>query len=198
ENAPSWPRARICCTRSKSRGAPHGGKMGLAYAQPVGCDRETKLVIPAKAGIQARSVSWLAPGRRPSQLRRQVEIQIDPMRVVALDQVEFPLALPFLDLLFPADRRLDRVVRLEPDQSIDTIARCEAGHRLTLVLEHAPDEIGGHPHIKCSMGFACQQIDVEHLPSSGIVCAFRRPVRCHAGEGRYPRQIWVPACAGTT
>jgi hypothetical protein len=34
-------------------------------------------------------------------------VEIDPMRVDALDQVEFPLAFPLLDLLFPADRRLD-------------------------------------------------------------------------------------------
>ena len=33
----------------------------------------------------------------------QIVVEIDPMRVGALDQVEFPLAFPFLDLLLPAD-----------------------------------------------------------------------------------------------
>ena len=63
------------------------------------------------------------------------------MRVVALDQVEFPLAFPFLDLLLPADRRLDRLVRLEPHLSVDTIARGEAGHGLAFVLEHPLREV---------------------------------------------------------
>jgi hypothetical protein len=38
------------------------------------------------------------------------------MRVVALDEVEFPLALPFLDLFLSADCRLNRVMRFKPDK----------------------------------------------------------------------------------
>jgi len=41
------------------------------------------------------------------------------MRVGTLDQVEFPLTLPLVDLFFPADRCLDRIVRLEPDQGAE-------------------------------------------------------------------------------
>src|ERR1700730_3159534 len=94
---------------------------------------------------------------------------IGPMRVVALDQVEFPLAFPLLDLLLPADRRLDRIVRLEPHQSVDTIACGEAGHGLAFVLEHPLREGSGHSHLQRPVGLACHEVDVEHRRSLAIL-----------------------------
>lgn len=83
------------------------------------------------------------------------------MRVGAPDQVEFPLASPLLDLLFPTDRCLDRIVLLKPNQSVDAIARCEAWDGLALVLGYAPHEIGGHDNIQRPVRLAREQIDVK-------------------------------------
>jgi hypothetical protein len=100
-------------------------EMGQTLAPP-------SFAIPAKAGIHGKPGSRPAPGRPLQQLGLQIRVQIDPTRVVTLDQVELPLAFPFFDLLFPADRRFDRIVRFEPDQSVDAIARGEAGTVLFL------------------------------------------------------------------
>jgi len=93
----------------------------------------------------------------------QVVVEISPIRVGALDEVEFPLALPLLDLLFPTDRRLDRSVRLEPHQGVDAIARSEARDCLAPVLGHPLHQIRSHADVQRSIRLACQQIDVEHL-----------------------------------
>ena len=73
--------------------------MGQTLAPP-------SFAIPAKAGIHGKPGSRPAPGRPLQQLGLQIRVQIDPTRVVTLDQVELPLAFPFFDLLFASDRRL--------------------------------------------------------------------------------------------
>src|SRR5262249_46332937 len=104
-----------------------------------------------------------------------VVVEIDPMRVGAFDQVEFPLAFPFLDLLFPANRTFDRIVQLEPDQLVNAIARCETRDGLALVLEHPLHEIGGHANIQRPVRLAREQIDVKHGQPSLAAPRSRNP-----------------------
>ena len=95
--------------------------------------------------------------------RNEAGVQIGPVRVSVLDQIDFPIAFPFLDLLFSADRCLHRTVCLKPDRGVNTITRRKTWDSLALVLEYPLYEIGGYADIQRPVGFACQQVDVKYL-----------------------------------
>jgi hypothetical protein len=129
------------------------------------------------------------------------------MRVSALDQVEFPLAFPLLDLLFPADRCLDRIVLLKPNQGVDAIARCEAWDGLALVLGYTLHEIGGHANIQASRR-ACSRAN-RRKTRPAIPCRPRGSRtqgqnHLNASQLALSRKIelppagWIPAFAGMT
>src|SRR5690242_14497332 len=77
------------------------------------------IVAPAKAGahLSVRQCIGSADDAR---------IQVDPIRILFLDQPDLPGAPPFLDLFLAANGRLSLIVELEPHKAINVMLRGEA------------------------------------------------------------------------
>lgn len=84
------------------------------------------------------------------------------MRVVPLEQIDLPIALPLLELFFAAQRRGRSIVRLKPNQPLDLVSFRKAGDELVFVLPNPPRELRSRADIKRSVRFAGEEIDVEH------------------------------------
>jgi hypothetical protein len=84
------------------------------------------------------------------------------VRIVSLKQIDFPIALPFLELFFAAKRGSGGFVGLKPNQPLDLVSFGEAGNELILVLSNTPPEVGSRADVKSSMGFAGEEIDIVH------------------------------------
>jgi len=54
-----------------------------------------------------------------------VEEQIEPIRIVALDQFDLPRATPSLDRLLTGYRFIDRAMALDMDQPVDAVFLAE-------------------------------------------------------------------------
>src|SRR5277367_4239870 len=95
--------------------------------------------MPADAGIQSR--------RHP---RSDIEclVKVSPIRIDALDQVELPSPLPFLELLFPSNRLVDIGVVLVPDEPCDRVFRGELRTVAAAMLKSARGEMVRHPNVK--------------------------------------------------
>ena len=100
------------------------------------------------------------PGHRSLLSRNEAGIQIGPVRVSVLDQIDFPIAFPFLEMLFSADRCLHRTVCLKPDRGVDAIARRKTWDNLALVLEYPLYEVRGYADVQRPVGFACLTVIV--------------------------------------
>ncbi len=103
---------------------------------PEACHpRESAGPGPAAAAFQTSCVQRL--------------VKVLPIRIEPLDQLELPLSLPFLHLLFPVDRLPDVAVVLAPDQRLDGISRGEAGACAIAMLKGPRGEmVFGHAHIE--------------------------------------------------
>src|SRR5262245_14006850 len=89
----------------------------------------------------------------------QQGIQIDPVRIFALDQVDLPCTRPLLHGLLALDSITRGAKLLIPDEQMHSILTREA-RRLTLpVLLDAPDDAVGNANVERSSGFAGEYID---------------------------------------
>src|SRR4051794_10738491 len=81
---------------------------------------------------------------------RQLWSQIPPSRIHALDNRDLLFAPPNLELLFSRNW-LQRIrERLEIDESINVVARCEASLFTDLVLGKPPLHVVARSDIKCA------------------------------------------------
>src|SRR5262249_42451249 len=106
------------------------------------------------------------------------------------------------------------IMRLEPDQHLNTVFAREARQSVSSVLPDAFDEIVRHADVQRPVTLACQHVDEEAhslppiIPAKGIVAlvrssprtsakqvfGLRGPSLCHA---RAPFvRAWIPAFAG--
>ena len=100
--------------------------------------------------------------REPSfakRLEAKILGKITPIRIRALDQLKFPVAVPFLDSFLTKDRLLHRGMLFEPDEHPNAIFAREAAQYPVPVLVNARDEIGRDAGIKSPVAFRSQQID---------------------------------------
>lgn len=73
--------------------------------------------------------------------RRNVGVEIPPVQVHALNQLQLPPPLPALELLLPPDGVADVVMIFVVDKPLDVVAGGEAvGIALRALLLYAPDE----------------------------------------------------------
>ena len=79
-------------------------------------------------------------GMSSAALRRQGWVKISPIRVFAFNQIDFPLALPLLDLPFPDQRRLKAFMGFEPHETVHTVFGGKAGDGPCFVLPNAARE----------------------------------------------------------
>lgn len=88
--------------------------------------------------------------------------QINPFRICALNQIDLPIAPPFLEFLFTSDGRQRVVITLEPNKQVDVIAGREPLRGARFMLVGAAQQIAGYANIKSAMLAAGQDINVVH------------------------------------
>ena len=157
-------------------------------------------VIPAKAGTQTRgnapmlerSSSWvpafagMTGAGGTLRHRRQAEHgngQVIPHGIVALDQFDLPIALPFLDPFFANDCVSDVIKGLDVNEAFDAVFFGEAGNESPTTLESPLSQVAGDTSVQRTAAPACEDIDMTA----------HRAAPYH----KTPR-VWVPAFAGMT
>jgi hypothetical protein len=96
-----------------------------------------------------------AVGRKPSHFFPQ----IFPFWIHYLDQREFPLSIPFLQLLFAMSRIGNEVVKLELNQTVRTRSVRESRTGITSMLPGSPREIRDRADIQGPVSPACENVD---------------------------------------
>ena len=131
-------------------------------------------------------------------------VQIAPLRVFRFDYRKLPGAPPSLDRFLArhpgmigsgANSRLHGLVRLEPDQGVNTVFLCKTFREIVLVLPNSLNEIGGNAHVERSVPAAGEDINAwllhgRRLLDSGLrrnddpmeMCAYASL----QGEGKNP------------
>ena len=100
--------------------------------------------------------------RRGAATRRsrvQRLVQVAPFRVELLDEREFPLALPFLELLLARDGFVDVAVRLVPDQHFHLIFRRKRRSDACAMLMSAQRKVVGDPNVERAVSPTRHDID---------------------------------------
>ena len=62
-----------------------------------------------------------------------IDVEITPRRIRRPNEIDLPIPMPTLDLLFPPDRCLDPVVHFIPDETLQLVATREALKQITMV-----------------------------------------------------------------
>ena len=88
---------------------------------------------------------WLS--RWKTARRSDIGVQVTPIRVFLLDQLEFPDAVHLADLLFALTGRVQALLPFEIDQLIDGVLAGDASDEAAFVVEHAVGKVGGYAHI---------------------------------------------------
>ena len=133
---------------------------------------------PASAGATHEHSSF-RPHAGIQAPSRQLLVQVPPLGVRLLDQLQLPAPLPGLDRLFTPDRRLHGFVGLVPDQRVHPVSFGEPVDKVFLVPPDALGEVGGDARVERAVAAAGQQ------------CR-RRAASFTQARG------WIPACAGMT
>jgi hypothetical protein len=84
------------------------------------------IVIPAQAGIQSFCCS---------------NVQITPLRVTFLDELDFPVSLPLLHAFFSGDGVVDTTKTLVVHKSVDTVFPSKTFNKTILVFIYASRQI---------------------------------------------------------
>ncbi len=100
--------------------------------------------------------------RSPIQLIEQIA----PMRIVFLDQADFPGAPPFLNPFFAQDGIGHGVVRLKMDELFDAVSFGETRHITHPVLVYALAQIAGDADIERAVRATCKDVN-ERLFHAG-------------------------------
>jgi hypothetical protein len=113
--------------------------------------------------------------------------QVAPAGIVLLDQLDFPAAMPILQLFFPRNRFLRRCERFDMNQQVHAIFFDEFGTSAAAVLLEPSSKVTGDADVERPVWLAGENVD---------------PLRCAHGSAP-TREIsnaapWVPAFAGTT
>ena len=92
---------------------------------------------------------------------KKVLIQILPVRVHTLYQLQFPCALPFLDCLFPRNGRHHALMRLIPNQCMNSIFFGKTVHLIVFMFPYPFYEIRSYPCIKSPVPLTCKNINAR-------------------------------------
>ena len=95
----------------------------------------------------------------PFRAGQEVVVEVSPLRVEILDQLELPGATPAFDLGFASDRIDDIAMFLKPDELMDAIFGSEGRCFTCAVLPDAVDEIAGDAAIECAVSVGGEEVD---------------------------------------
>lgn len=107
-------------------------------------------------------------------------IEIVPLRIARLNQLKFPRAAPFLDLPLARERRVPRVMRFIPDETVNAVVGCKSLDDLFFVLPHAFAKIIRRAGVERAVPLARKNVDVEGLHG------FLSYLSAHPGANRDP------------
>ena len=95
--------------------------------------------------------------------RRQAQPhgKVDPLRVALVDKIDFPRAMPTLELFFTQDRRRHLAEQFVMHQPVDFVFSGEPRQRIIAMLPQASDEIRGHADIQRAVVPARKDIDAR-------------------------------------
>ena len=89
------------------------------------------------------------------------------MRVARVDQVDFPRAMPVLELLLAQDRRFHFAEQFEMNEPVNFVARGMSGQCVISVFPEPSDQIGSHANVKRPVKSTGQNVDARLLVLSG-------------------------------
>lgn len=99
----------------------------------------------------------------PVGLRGQAKAgrEVVPIGVFALDQADFPCAMPAFELFFAGDRLCHVGVGFEADEGVNGVAGGEARGGRGAVLVQAGDEVAGDADVQGAARLAGEDVDAE-------------------------------------
>jgi hypothetical protein len=109
---------------------------------------------------------------RQSEPEAREEVQ--PAWVVSLKQIDFPIALPFLELFFAAKRGGRGFVGLKPNQPLDLVSFGETGNEAVPVLPNSPPEVGSRADVKDPIGLLARDRRRTSILAAGMGPDLRR------------------------
>lgn len=113
----------------------------------------------------------VATPRRRQRLQPQPLRKIVPRRIVALDQVAFPLPAIAFDMLLARDRRFHRGGNFEPDQPMDGVAFRKAAVVSVAMLDYARDQVRCYADIERAVEAAGEHVDAgDAFSHRRLVC----------------------------
>jgi hypothetical protein len=87
--------------------------------------------------------------------------QIMPIWILALDEIDFPLAMPAFELLLACDGRRHVIKLLKSDKMVDTVALGEAFDRPRPMLPKTRNQIGRDSDVERAIGAAGEDVDAR-------------------------------------
>ena len=100
---------------------------------------------------------------RGRALLRQLVVKIMPLRIVALDQLQFPRAAPFLDALFAEDRIGHGLVKLDKQYPRHSVIANKSTDSIRTMLPSTARNITCDTDIKGAITLAGEEVDTRTL-----------------------------------
>src|ERR1700747_2457279 len=131
-------------------------------------------------------------------LRRQGWVKIGPIRVVAFNEMDFPITLPLLDLPFPDQRCLKVFMGFEPHETVHAVFGGKAGDGTCFVLPDAAREFEGRTDVQRAVGVAGEEINKRNPAEPNMGPCLRRDPRFaatldHKGPAQRVAGVTPPA-----
>jgi hypothetical protein len=104
------------------------------------------------------SIGRFAP---PERWKPQTQSKINPMRVMFVDKVNLPRAMPVFQLFLTQDSVLHVAKHFEMDQPINRISGSKTGRRLISVLPNARNQIRRYTNAQRAIRLAGKDIDAR-------------------------------------
>src|SRR5215203_3038332 len=89
-------------------------------------------------------------------------VEILPIRVLTLNQVDLPFAPPFIEFFRTRDCVHRVFIAFEPDKKMDAITGCESTNEIILVFKHASHQVTGDTNVQRPMFAAGHDIHAVH------------------------------------
>ncbi|MGF7171726.1 hypothetical protein FHS91_003427 [Sphingobium xanthum] len=120
-----------------------------------------------------RHAELVSASIRTCRRKPKADREIDPFRIVTLNQVDLPLPVPALELFLAQDRTFHGAEEFVADEMVNAMSAREAGDRAGTVLVKPANKVRCNADIQRSMARACKDVDAGLLFHSGSEGAAR-------------------------
>ena len=125
----------------------------------------------------------ISPLARSKWRQTQPHRKVAPLRVLAINQIDFPLPVPALELLFSRDCGDYIAINFKVNQPVDGIAVGETRRLAIVVLPHPRKQIGRHADIQRPKMSRGQKLNArDALLSHGPACAAKWTLKQVQGD----------------